>query len=193
MEKYWKYFKYVIRHKWYVLIECFKKGQYWRGITHDLSKFLPDEFIPYAKYFYAEDRYLTCLNCSKCSEDCLCVLNGAGVGDGSSARNIDNGRCNYFLSVGNRNIYEEKFNEAWLKHIHRNKHHWQYWLLQEDDGELKKIEMEGKFVDEMISDWNGAGLAINGVNNTREWYKKNKDKIKLNPRTRHVVETCINA
>ena len=49
---YWKYFKYVIRHKLFVFIECYKLGKIWRGITHDLSKFLPDEFIPYSRYFY---------------------------------------------------------------------------------------------------------------------------------------------
>ena len=36
------------------MLECFKKKQYWLGITHDLSKFLPSEFIPYAKFFYGK-------------------------------------------------------------------------------------------------------------------------------------------
>ena len=48
----WTYLGYVIRHKWFVMIECFKAGLIWRGIVHDLSKFLPDEFFPYANYFY---------------------------------------------------------------------------------------------------------------------------------------------
>ena len=52
MNKYWKYLKYIIRHKYYVMLECFKAGIYWRGIMHDLSKFFPSEFIPYANYFY---------------------------------------------------------------------------------------------------------------------------------------------
>jgi hypothetical protein len=52
MKKYLKYFWYVIRHKWYVGVECFKKGAYWRGLVHDISKLLPDEFIPYARHFY---------------------------------------------------------------------------------------------------------------------------------------------
>jgi hypothetical protein len=29
-------------------------GIIWRGIMHDLSKFLPGEFIPYARYFYGD-------------------------------------------------------------------------------------------------------------------------------------------
>jgi len=50
--KYLKYLKYLIKHKWFVMIECFKVGLYWRGIVHDLSKFYPSEFFPYANFFY---------------------------------------------------------------------------------------------------------------------------------------------
>ena len=46
-----KYFLYLIKHKWYVFIECWKAGITWRGILHDLSCFWPDEFILSAKYF----------------------------------------------------------------------------------------------------------------------------------------------
>ena len=31
---------------------CFRFGVYWRGITHDLSKLLPDEWLPYVRHFY---------------------------------------------------------------------------------------------------------------------------------------------
>lgn len=51
MKKYFAYIKYVIRHKWFVLLECIKYGIIWRGIVHDLSKLLPSELIPYANYF----------------------------------------------------------------------------------------------------------------------------------------------
>ena len=54
MNKYFKYFHYIIRHKWFVFLECYKEGIIWRGITHDLSKFLPSEFFPYANHFYGE-------------------------------------------------------------------------------------------------------------------------------------------
>ena len=49
--KYWKYFWTLVKHKWLVFVECFKDGMYWQGITHDLSKFFPDEFFPYADKF----------------------------------------------------------------------------------------------------------------------------------------------
>ena len=53
---YWKYFKYIVEHKWNVGIECIRKGLYLHAITHDLSKFLPSEFFPYAKFFHSKNR-----------------------------------------------------------------------------------------------------------------------------------------
>lgn len=42
----------MVRHKWFVFIECCKLGIPWRGITHDFSKLKPNEFFPYVNYFY---------------------------------------------------------------------------------------------------------------------------------------------
>ncbi len=52
--KYLKYLWYVIRHKYYVLVECFKVGLYLRGVLHDISKLYPSEFTPYANHFYGK-------------------------------------------------------------------------------------------------------------------------------------------
>jgi len=51
MNKHLIYLKYVIKHKWYVMIECFKVGLYWQGITHDLSKFSCTEWFVYVNVF----------------------------------------------------------------------------------------------------------------------------------------------
>ena len=40
-----------MRHKLVVYRECAACGIRWQGITHDLSKFSPTEFVPSAKYF----------------------------------------------------------------------------------------------------------------------------------------------
>lgn len=53
---YWKYFKYIVEHKKNVGIECLKAGLFIHAFTHDLSKFLPSEFIPYAKFFHDKNR-----------------------------------------------------------------------------------------------------------------------------------------
>jgi len=166
MKKYTKYLNYVIRHKWFVMKECFARGLFLRGITHDMSKLRPSEFIPYARYFNGEYR---------------------------SIYSYSGDLRNRILDIGcYKEKIEEQFNIAWLKHIHRNKHHWQYWVLREDDGSTIALKMPGKYIDEMISDWNGAGMAISGKNNTVEWYRKNKGNMILHPKTRHQVEISIN-
>jgi len=127
-----KYLSYVLRHKWHVSVECFKSGLVWRGITHDLSKFLPDEFFPYMLYFYVDSKK-----------------------------------------------YDKMFDIAWLKHQHRNAHHWQHWLLQKDSGNLVCIDIPKQYLIEMVCDWVGAGIAINGKADnsdkyfeTKQWYVK---------------------
>lgn len=54
--RYINYLKYVLRHKLFVFQECLKLGvPLWIAVLHDWDKFLPDEFIPYAKTFYKPD------------------------------------------------------------------------------------------------------------------------------------------
>lgn len=56
MKRHLMYFKYVLRHKWFVLLACKKvKCSLWRAIIHDFSKFLPSEWFPYAECFYKPD------------------------------------------------------------------------------------------------------------------------------------------
>ena len=53
---YLKYLWYLIKHKWYVGKFCLEYGLYWKAIIHDWSKFLPSEFIPYARNFFGPER-----------------------------------------------------------------------------------------------------------------------------------------
>lgn len=46
-----KHFITITRHRHKVMAHCFKVGLYWRGLTHDLSKYMPSEFFPGAKYY----------------------------------------------------------------------------------------------------------------------------------------------
>ena len=50
-----KYLKYVVVHRWFVFLECCKYGIPWLGIIHDISKFRPDEWFPYANFFYGKN------------------------------------------------------------------------------------------------------------------------------------------
>lgn len=46
-----KHFITITKHKYYVFIECWKRGLYWQGIIHDLSKYSFTEFFASARYF----------------------------------------------------------------------------------------------------------------------------------------------
>jgi len=150
---YIKYLKYVLRHKWFVFTECYKIGILWLGIIHDWSKFRPSEFIPYARHFYGHYRSLKDLT----------VWEKNFIHFGLLKEDIN-----------------RRFDVAWLFHIHRNKHHWQYWLLQKNDGPLKNIPIPKKYLKEMLADWKGAGKAITGKDHTAKWYEDNKHRINLN-------------
>jgi len=51
-----KYLRYITIHKWYVMVECFKRGLFIQGLLHDASKLLPCEFIPYMNFFTKKDK-----------------------------------------------------------------------------------------------------------------------------------------
>jgi len=51
-----RYLQYVLRHKWFVFLECCKLGVPWLGIIHDISRFRPSEWFPYvASQPYSRD------------------------------------------------------------------------------------------------------------------------------------------
>lgn len=161
--KHWKYLKYIIRHKWYVFVACqkYRHISFFQAVLHDLSKFHPREWIPYANYFYGP----------KFTED-----------DRRRVFNV----CGVMLPTPEES--RDSFNAAWLRHQHKNPHHWQHWILRNDDGSTVCLEMPLKYAFEMIADWEGAGRAIMGDKaNTREWYLKNYERIQLHPKTRILV------
>lgn len=159
---YLKYLKYVLKHKWYVFVECCKLGIPIRGLLHDMSKFRPSEFIPYARYFY-----------------------------GDYPVQLTAYQKTYYPRMKNKAMIQADFDKAWLLHQKRNPHHWQYWLLQNDTDGLKIIEMPEKYMKEMLADWIGAGLAITGKRDIKEWYDKNKHKMILHPSVREWIENEI--
>ncbi|MCI8526290.1 MAG: catalase [Oscillospiraceae bacterium] len=50
----WGHLKTVSKHRWLVMVHCFQVGLYWRGLTHDLSKFSPTEFWAGARYYQGD-------------------------------------------------------------------------------------------------------------------------------------------
>lgn len=49
--KFFGHLKTVTHHRWLVMVGCFRMGLIWRGLTHDLSKFSPTEFLVGARYY----------------------------------------------------------------------------------------------------------------------------------------------
>lgn len=100
----------------------------------------------------------------------------------------------YFYS-GNRS-YEvvQNFNKAWLAHIHNNPHHWQHWILindNPDEGEII-LDMPDKYIIEMICDWMSFSIAKGDLNELFNWYNEHKDYMKLSEYTRDHVNDVLN-
>lgn len=101
----------------------------------------------------------------------------------------------YFYG-GNKSYQVLKdFDYAWLHHIHNNPHHWQYWLLFEDDPELgtpyKALEIPFEYVIEMICDWWSFSFRSGDLREIFNWYDAHKDIMKLHPKTRKLVEDIL--
>lgn len=143
LKSYWKYLLYLLDHKMNVLVECWIEGLYIQGITHDLSKFSPKEFFPYARKFFSG---------RKLSEE-----------------------------------EELRWRYAWLNHQHKNKHHWEYWVV--DHNKKLALPMPRKYLLEMVCDWRSF---------SRKWGRKVKpgtldliDKAILHPDTKKELEVIM--
>lgn len=115
--------------------------------SHDVSKYAPDEYIPYYNYFYGEKSLTATI----------------------------------------------AFNRAWLMHIHRNPHHWQYWVLIGDDAKEGTIciEMPYECIIEMICDWWSFSWIKGDLFEIFTWYENHKNHIKLHHNTRLIVEEIL--
>lgn len=166
MKKHLSYLRYVVRHKWFVLLACIQHGLFWRGIIHDWSKFLPSEWCAYAEFFYGRGKHLR-----------------------------DKRRRTSYLTPDESlelDKIQRAFDRAWLAHQHRSPHHWQHHILREDNGGTKLLEMSREEATEMVCDWIGAGRAITGkVGGTPDWYLKNSQHMALGYRTRCLVEDLL--
>lgn len=98
----------------------------------------------------------------------------------------------YFYGEKTEKVKEE-FNRAWLGHIHCNPHHWQYWVLINDDpknGHVA-IEMDYDYVIEMICDWWSFSWKTGNLYEIFDWYDKHKSYMILHENTRRIVEDIL--
>jgi hypothetical protein len=90
-----------------------------------------------------------------------------------------------------RFLKNPKFDFAWNHHQKACKHHWQYWVLIRDGGNLTYLDIPESYVREMVADWMGAGRAITGKWDIHKWYDQNKNNILLSDNTRKFVEKIL--
>lgn len=97
---------------------------------------------------------------------------------------------------GNNRSYEvsSNFNYAWLAHQHKNKHHWQHYILVNDDPHEgdEILEMPREYIIEMICDWWSFSWTSGNLMEIFDWYDKRASYIKLSWWTRSRVETVLN-
>jgi hypothetical protein len=142
MKKYIKYFFYVIEHKYLVFKCCIKRKLYIHAITHDLSKFLPDEFLPYAKYFY-----------------------------GKSKNEIEFKYAWDKHKNRNKHHYENESHIIWIKDRNLNIIPLDWWE-NESNMFSQYIEMKEKYVLQMICDLEAMSMKFKGMTAKEYFKKK---------------------
>ena len=50
----WRHYCTITKHRRLVRRHCFKIGLYWQGLTHDLSKYSPEEFWTGVRYYQGD-------------------------------------------------------------------------------------------------------------------------------------------
>lgn len=96
---------------------------------------------------------------------------------------------------GNNRSYQvvQDYQKAWLLHIHRNPHHWQHWILINDDpkeGEIV-LEMPYDYILEMICDWWSFSWQSGDLLEIFKWYNDHSEYMKLAPKTRETVNDIL--
>ena len=192
------YLKYVIRHKYYVFLGCLKfKVPIWRAIFHDWDKFLPSEWGPYARTFHNKDG-------SKRYQE---FPEFALAWKLHQSRNKHHWQ--WWLCV-DMPLFDQGHVECqwWpdgTSHMQRYVPLPESLILVWDRGDAECLSCGKPFpkdaivampmpethIREMLADWYGAGWAITGKPEVKEWYAKNSGKMKLHEDTRKMVEELL--
>lgn len=99
----------------------------------------------------------------------------------------------YFYGGNRSHAVVRDFNYAWLMHIHRNPHHWQHWVLINDEpneGEII-LDMSYDYILEMICDWWAFSWKKGDLTEIFKWYDEHKDYLKLSDKTRKNVQNIL--
>lgn len=99
----------------------------------------------------------------------------------------------YFYGNNRSYAVVQNFKKAWLRHIHNNPHHWQHWILINDEPKegMVVIDMPYIYVVEMICDWWAFSWKNGDLKEIFGWYEDHKDYMKLSANTRRSVEYIL--
>lgn len=112
-----------------------------------------------------------------------------------SKRNVEEYEAYDKYFYGGNQSFEvvQEFNRAWLHHIHNNPHHWQYYILlndNPDEGEII-LDIPDNYIIEMICDWWSFSWKKGDLYEIFNWYNERKNYIKLSKPTREKVENIL--
>lgn len=162
--RYLCYFLYVIKHKWFVLIASFKlKSSLWLALKHDMDKFYPSIFIPYAKTFY--DSY----------------------GRKQFKKSYKFNQA--WRKHASTNPHHWEYWEIRL--LHDILMHPSDMYSYKEVVSSSYMKIPEKYVFEMVADWMGAGRAKHGKWEVLSWYIDNSEKMFFHPKTRSLIEDII--
>lgn len=87
------------------------------------------------------------------------------------------------------------WSKAWMHHKGRNRHHWEYWIDNINNGYPEAILIPYEFAVEMLCDYIGAGQAYEGKSWTPSsqylWWMKKRDKVFMHPVVKEFIETIL--
>lgn len=201
--RHWEYFKYVARHKFFVAQAGWQAQVSWSAfilcLLHDMNKFHPTMWFPYARHFYNPDGTKTT---TKGKDGFYNDPKNDLAFDRAQLWHIQRSKHHpqYWVTVISARC---DCTETPL-HIQ-----YQYGmrprrdvLLKDEDGAqcltcgmkltrsdmyLEIHHMPERYILEMLCDWKGAGLA-QGTGDTLGWYKARGHKLLMTHPTRTLVE-----
>lgn len=88
------------------------------------------------------------------------------------------------------------YSPSWIHHYHTNKHHFQYWWDEDEEGKIIPMKMPFKYVIESFCDMLGASKAYNPDNWSPDllkcyWDQKCKGKRIMHEKSTNLVELLI--
>ena len=125
--------------------------------------------------------------------DISAALENAGEHDRSKYDVIEYRAYDDYFYGGNKSYaVKTAFDQAWLHHQHVNPHHWQYWvLINDDDGVNKALPMPEDYILEMIADWWSFSWREGNLMEIFDWYDKHRNVILFEEETRKTVEKIL--